>query len=75
MPAPDRAGRIDVGVIDLRDHLMPHRLVLRAGEGVAPGPVRMALCFGPPPVGPGGERQTLFGPFSPNALPSELIVD
>lgn len=58
-PPADARGRIDVGTIDLRDRLMRHRMTLRAADGAAPGKVRVAMCFGPPPVGPGGERVSL----------------
>lgn len=59
LPQADAAGRIDLGVIDLRQDLFRHRLVVRAGEGAAGGKVRMALCFGLPPVGPQGEPISL----------------
>ena len=52
---PDRSGRTDVGVIDLRDRLTTYRVVLSAAEGAPSGPGRAALFFGSPPVGPFGE--------------------
>jgi hypothetical protein len=69
----NQAGQIDVGVIDLRDRLKRHRLTLRAGDGKPPGDVRVAVCFGPPPVGPGGGRVELGSKQFPEvALGSEL---
>ena len=73
LPEVNQEGQIDVGVIDLRDRLMRHRLVLRAAEGTPPGDVRLAMCFGPPPVGPGGEPIALGSrQFPPVALGSEV---
>ncbi len=54
LPEVDLEGRINVGVIDLRDRLTAHPTVLRAAEGAPLGDVRMAMCFGLPPVGPQG---------------------
>ncbi len=59
LPDADRVGRIDVGVIDLRDRLKEHRLVVRAADGEAPAVVRAGMFFGPPPVGPSGEPVSL----------------
>ncbi len=73
LPEVNQAGQIDVGVIDLRDRLTRHRLVLRAAEGAPTGDVRVAMCFGPPPVGPGGEPVALGSrQFPPVALGSEV---
>lgn len=73
LPEADQEGEIDVGVIDLRARLTRHRLVLRAAEGAPPGDVRVAMCFGLPPVGPGGGRIALGSrQFPPVALGSEL---
>jgi hypothetical protein len=73
LPEVDGNGRIDVGGIDLRDRLATHRLVVRAAEGAPPGDVRIALCFGPPPVGPGGGRVALGSrQFPPVSLGSEV---
>ncbi|MEM8963192.1 MAG: S41 family peptidase, partial [Acidobacteriota bacterium] len=58
-PEADEVGRVDVGVIDLRDRLRRHRMVLRAAEGKPGGDVRMGMWFGPPPTGPGGELASL----------------
>lgn len=69
----DSAGRIDVGAIDLRDRLSEHRLVVRAADGSPPGEVRVAMWFGPPPVGPQGESVSLGSrQFPPVWLGSEL---
>ncbi|MEM8929678.1 MAG: serine hydrolase [Acidobacteriota bacterium] len=73
LPAIDAAGRIDLGTIDLRDRLIQHRMVVRAAAGAPPGEVRMALCFGPPPVGPNGGRVALGSrQFPPIPLGSEV---
>lgn len=73
IPDPDQAGRIDLGEIDLRDRILAHRLVVRPAEQAPPGEVRMALCFGLPPVGPSGEQIALGSrQFPPIALGSEV---
>lgn len=73
LPEVNQAGQIDVGVINLRDRLMRHRLMLRAADGKPPGDVRVAMWFGPPPVGPAGGRVELGSrQFPPVALGSEL---
>ena len=73
LPQINQAGQIDVGVIELRDRLTSHRMVLRAAEGAPHGDVRVALCFGPPPVGPSGEPVSLGSrQFPPVALGSEV---
>ena len=73
LPEVNQAGRIDVGVIDLRERLTRHRLVLRAADGKPPGDVRVAMWFGPPPFGPGGQRVALGSrQFPPVALGSEM---
>lgn len=72
-PQVDRSGQIDVGLIDLRDRLMTHRLMLRAADGRPSGDVRVAMFFGPPPVGPQGEPVSLGSrQFPPVALGSEM---
>ena len=72
LPRANQAGRIDVGVIDLRAQLTEYRLVLRAAEGSAAGDVRVGMWFGPPPVGPFGEPVSLGSrQFPPVALGSE----
>ena len=69
----NQAGQIDVGVIDLRDRLTRHRLFLRVADGASHGEVRVALCFGLPPVGPSGEPVSLGSrQFPPVALGSEV---
>ncbi|MCA8941985.1 MAG: hypothetical protein KDB80_05435 [Planctomycetes bacterium] len=69
----DESGRIDLGQIDVRDRLTTHRVVLRAADGAALGDVRVAMCFGPPPVGPRGGRVALGSrQFPPIALGSEM---
>lgn len=73
LPEADQAGRIDVGLIDLRDRLAEHRLVVRAAVGSPPGDVRVAMWFGPPPVGPQGEPVSLGSrQFPPVKLGSEM---
>ncbi len=72
LPRADQEGRIDVGVIDLREHLTEHRLFVRAAVGTAGGDVRVGMWFGPPPVGPFGEPVSLGSrQFPPVALGSE----
>ena len=73
LPEPDQPDQIDVGVIDLRERLTRHRLVVRAAEGAPAGDVWLALCFGPPPVGPRGESIALGSrQFPPVSLGSEV---
>lgn len=73
LPEVNRAGQIDLGVIDLRDRLTGHRLTVRAADGAPPGDVRVAMWFGPPPVGPSGEPVSLGSrQFPPVALGSEM---
>jgi hypothetical protein len=73
LPEVNQAGQIDVGVIDLRDRLTKHRLLVRAADGKPPGDVRVGMWFGPPPVGPRGEPVSLGSrQFPPVALGSEL---
>lgn len=59
LPAPDRAGQIDLRVIDLRDRLREHRVQLRAADGAERGDVRIGLWIGLPPTGPQGEPVSL----------------
>ena len=118
-----RTGEVDVGVIDLRDQLVRHRLQLRAAAGAQLGKVRIGMWFGLPGTGPQGESvalgsvqfprvalgaevewllppeahaiyflverpdgpdneptwrsgyQRLFGPYTFEELPSELLMD
>ena len=73
LPEVDQAGQIDVGVIDLRNRLTEHRLVVRAADGKQQGDVRVGLWFGRPPVGPRGEPVSLGSrQFPPVALGSEM---
>lgn len=73
LPDVDRAGRIDLGAIDLRDRLMSHRMMVRAAVGRPPGEVRVAMFCGPPPVGPQGEPVSLGSrQFPPVALDSAV---
>lgn len=73
MPRVNQSGQIDVGAIDLRDQLVRHRLALRSGEGGASGDVRMAMCFGLPPMGPQGGRVALGSrQFPPVAIGGEV---
>ena len=59
LPAPDRSGRIDLGVVDLRDRLQEHRMRLRPADGAEQGDARIGLWIDPPPVGPQGEPVSL----------------
>ncbi len=59
LPQANQAGQIDVGVIDLRDELVRHRMQLHAAKDKPGGDVKVALCFGLPPVGPQGQRVSL----------------
>jgi hypothetical protein len=73
LPEVNQAGQIDVGVIDLRDRLARHRMVLRTADGKPQGDVRVAMFFGLPPVGPGGQRVALGSrQFPPVTLGSEV---
>jgi len=73
LPGINQAGQIDVGVIDLRDQLIRHRLILRVAERASPGDVRVAMFFGLPHVGPSGEPVSLGSrQFPPVALGSEM---
>ncbi len=73
LPEVNHAGQIDVGVIDLRDRLTRHRIMVRAADGKPSGDVRMAMWFGPPPVGPVGEPVSLGSrQFPPFVLGSEI---
>lgn len=73
LPEVNPAGQIDMGVIDLRDRLVRHRLMVRAADGKPPGEVRVAMFSGPPPVGPFGERVSLGSrQFPPITLDSEM---
>lgn len=72
LPDADQGRRIDLGVIDLRDRLMSHHLTVRATDG-KPGEVRVAMFFGPPPVGTRGEPVSLGSrQFPPIALGSNV---
>jgi hypothetical protein len=73
LPKADPAGRVDVGVIDLRDHLKEHRFIVRAAEGKPSGVVRVAMWSGLPPTGPQGEPVSLGSrQFPPVVLGSEM---
>ena len=73
LPEVNQAGQIDVGVIDLRDRLASHRMVLRAAQGKPQGVVRVAMWFGLPPVGPRGSPVSLGSrQFPPVALGGEV---
>lgn len=73
LPEVNPAGEIDLGVIDLRDRLMRHRLVVRAAAGSPAGEVRVGMFFGPPPVGPWGEPVSLGSrQFPPVVLGSDM---
>lgn len=71
LPKVNQAGQIDVGTINLRDHLMRHHLKLSAADGKPEGDVRVAMWLGLPPVGPSGEPVSLGSrQFPPVALGS-----
>lgn len=73
LPEIDQAGQVDVGVIDLRDLLTRHQLILQVAEGASQGDVRVAMFFGLPHVGPGGEPVSLGSrQFPPVSLGSEM---
>jgi len=73
LPGINQAGQVDVGVIDLRDRLIRHRLILRVAEGALQGDVRVAMFSGLPHVGPRGEPVSLGSrQFPPVALGSEI---
>ncbi len=73
LPEVNQAGHIDVGAIDLRDRLARHRMVVRAADGKPQGDVKVAMWFGPPPVGPVGEPVSLGSrQFPAVALGSEV---
>jgi hypothetical protein len=59
LPEIDQAGRVDLGVIDLREHLEEHRVMLREAIGSLPGVVRVGMWFGVPGTGPQGEPVSL----------------
>ena len=62
-----------MGVIDLRERLKKHGLLLRAAKGKPAGDVRVAMWFGPPPVGPRGEPVSLGSrQFPPVTLGSQV---
>ncbi len=68
LPAPDRAGRVDVGTIDLRERLARRRFLLRESDGDRAGVVRVGMWSGPPPVGPRGEPVSLGSRQFPEIL-------
>jgi hypothetical protein len=73
LPEINQMGLVDIGVVDLRDRLIRHRLMLSAAEGASQGEVRVAMCFGLPPVGPSGEPIALGSrQFPPVRLGSEM---
>lgn len=59
LPEVNQDSEVDVGVIDLRDRLRRHDLLVRAAKGAPAGEIRVAMWFGLPPVGPGGESVSL----------------
>lgn len=73
IPPADASGQVELGPIDLRARLVPHRLRVRAGEGVPHDDVRVALFIGLPPVGPYGEPVSLGSrQFPDTALHSDI---
>ena len=71
----DRAGQVDVGVIDLRDRLIGHRMMLRVADGKPQGDVRVAMFYGTPPVGPYGEPVALGSRQFPPDAPAKIELD
>ena len=60
---------IDVGEVDLRDRLTPHRLTVHGAEGTQQGEVRVGMWFEPPARGPfGGSVSLGSGQFPPVVL-------
>jgi hypothetical protein len=73
LPAPNEAGRIDVGAINLRERLAARRFLLRGSEAEPSAVARVGMWFGPPPVGPQGEPVSLGSRQFPEvALGTEL---
>ncbi|MFT5232695.1 MAG: hypothetical protein ACI9UK_001241 [Candidatus Krumholzibacteriia bacterium] len=73
LPDINQAGQIDLGVIDLRDRLSRHRMMVRAADRRSQGEVRVAAWFGLPPVGPEGEPVSLGSRQFPSiAIGSEI---
>lgn len=73
LPQSNPEGEIDLGVMDFRDRLIPHRLWVRAADGSEPGVVRVAMWSGLPPTGPYGEPVSLGSrQFPPVELGSEM---
>ena len=73
LPKLNKAGQVDLGIMDLRDRLTDRRVLVRAADGRPGGDVRVGMWFGPPPVGPQGEPVSLGSrQFPPVALGSEV---
>ncbi|MEM8557627.1 MAG: hypothetical protein AAGG50_07375 [Bacteroidota bacterium] len=73
LPPADDQGRVDLGVIDLRERLVARRVRVRAAEGASGGVVRVGLWLGPPHTGPQGELPSLGSKQFPTVeLGSEL---
>ncbi len=69
----DSSGLLDLGVIDLRERLVAHRVRMRAADGAQGGVVRAGLWIGPPHTGPQGELPSLGSvQFPPIVLGSEV---
>ncbi len=59
LPKVDGDGRVDLGVIDLRDLLVGYKMRTRLDERDTGGEYRAALWIGPPPTGPRGSLPSL----------------
>ncbi len=59
LPAVDHMGRIELGEVDLRPHVVEHGFDLHAAPKAPIGEVRIALFFGLPYTGPNGEPVAL----------------
>ncbi|CAE7759043.1 unnamed protein product [Symbiodinium sp. CCMP2592] len=59
LPKVDGDGRVDLGVIDLRELLVGYQMRTRLAGGKSDGEYRAALWIGPPPTGPRGSLPSL----------------
>ncbi len=59
LPRANGRGRVDLGVVDLRERLVVRRVRVLAAAGAPGGLVRLGLWVGPPHRGPQGELPSL----------------